>query len=137
MNNRIQFKVYLDKTLDAKFRALIQDKYQKYEKGLLSYEVEMALRHWLSLHTEAQSQLLRKPPNPSPKIALIFSEVKNYLLSKFYFELKPGQQVPTVQLREAIMNVRGNDDRTINKWMRSFHKMGLIKPVTSATWEIL
>jgi len=63
--------------------------------------------------------------------------VKEYLLKNYYFELKSGQQIPRVHLENAIMAVRGNDPRTIKRWLRTFHKMGLTKPITSATWEIL
>ena len=38
---------------------------------------------------------------------------------------------------EAISAVRGSDPRTVQKWLRTFHKMDLIKPVTSASWEIM
>jgi len=33
--------------------------------------------------------------------------------------------------------VRGGDRRTIDKWLNIFVKMGLVKPITSATWEII
>jgi len=50
-------------------------------------------------------------------------------------ELLPGQQIPRKHFEEAIMAVRGADPRTIEKWMKTFHKMGLIKPITTAAWE--
>jgi len=134
--NKTKLQVWIPNTLNEKFRELIARKYPKYEKGLLSYEVEMALRHWLSLHTRAQSQVLRNPPNPKPKVYLIFSSVKDWLLRNYYEELKSGQQIPLKHIREAIIAVRGADTRTVKKWLDTFHKMGLIKPVTSATWEI-
>lgn len=134
---KVKVGFFLDGEVVKKFRSLIQKKYGRYVRGLLSYEVEMALRHWISLHTNAQSQLLRNQPNPTPKVAITFSQVKEYLLKNYYFELKPGQQIPRIHLEKAIMAVRGSDPRTVEKWLRTFHKMGLIKPVTSATWEIL
>ncbi|MEM5867685.1 MAG: hypothetical protein QXG39_07180, partial [Candidatus Aenigmatarchaeota archaeon] len=118
----------------------IQEKYSEYGRGLLSYEVEMALRHWLALHTKTQNLKETKEavkPNPTPKAAIIFAEVKNYLLTHYYMELLPGQQIPRKHLEEAIMAVRGTDPRTIEKWLKTFHKMGLIKPITTATWEII
>lgn len=137
MDNRVKVGLFIDKGLIEQFRALIQKKYNTYEKGLLSYEAEMALRNWLSLHTNAQTSLDIKKPNPTPKVVIIFSQVKNYLLSNFYFELKSGQQININHLKKAIMELRGSDTRTVNKWIHIFHKMGLIKPITSATWEIL
>jgi len=134
--DKVQVKVYLPKDLALNIRKLIQQKYQKYERGLLSYEFEMALRNWLALHTKAQTILEANKPNPTPKVYRVFAEVKDYLLRKYYEELRSGQQIPYKHLEEAIMNTRGSDKRTIRKWLQTFHKMGLIKPVTSASWEI-
>jgi len=58
-------------------------------------------------------------------------------LGNYYYELTPGQQIARTHLEEAIMAVRGSDKRTIRKWLKTFHRMGLVKPVTSASWEIL
>lgn len=130
--------ISIDESVDNNFRELINQKYKKYEKGLLSYEVEMALRHWLSLHTGAQKIIGEHTlPNPTPKVQTAFFKIKEFLLSGYYYELLPGQQIPTTHLRRAIQNVRGSDERTIKKWIKLFHKNGLIKPVTSATWEII
>lgn len=134
---KVQLLLWLDPAVDTKFRELIQEKYKKYEKGILSYEGEMALRYWLTLHTKAQTPVDAKPPNPTPKVQVQFMRIKEFLLNGLYFELLPGQQVPTKHLHAAIMNTRGSDPRTVIKWMMVFHKNGLIKPVTSATWEII
>jgi len=142
-NEKVRLQIYIPDELDAKFRALVQSKYQKYEKGLLSYEAEMALRHWLSLHTETQNTLDTKPPNPIPKVSLAYMKVKEYLLSTvpgspYYFSLQPGQQIPRRHLTLAISNTRGSDQRTITKWMKQFKANGLIKPInTGATWELM
>ena len=130
--------VWIQTSIDARFRSLIQQKYQKFERGMLSYEVEMALRHWLALHTNTQTDLEAAPkPNPTPRVMQIFNQVKAWLLSHHYFELLSGQQIPRRHLEEAIISVRGSDPRTIEKWLRTFHKMKLVKPITSASWEIM
>ncbi|MEM3816090.1 MAG: hypothetical protein QW341_04510 [Candidatus Bathyarchaeia archaeon] len=51
-NRIIKVKVgfFLSKNVIERIRLLIQEKYSEYERGLLSYEVEVALRHWLDLH---------------------------------------------------------------------------------------
>lgn len=133
---KVQFKVYLPKNLAFQIRKLIMQKYSKYERGLLSYEVEMALRSWLALHTKAQNSIEVEKPNPTPRVYKYFAEVKDYLLRNYYIELRSGQQIPYKHLEEAIMNTRGSDKRTVQKWLRTFTRMGLIKPVTSASWEI-
>jgi hypothetical protein len=137
VNEKVKVGFFIDRNLAEKFRSLIQQKYQNYERGLLSYEAEMALRHWLSLHTNAQNTLETNKPNPTPKSSIVFAEVKNYLLSHYYYELKPGQQITKIHLEKAITATRGSDQRTIRKWLKTFHRMGLAKPITSATWEIL
>lgn len=142
--DKVRLQIWIPEELDTKFRSLIQSKYQKYEKGILSYEAEMAIRHWLSLHTETQNTIDTKPPNPIPKVQLAYARVKEYLLSNapgspHYFTLLPGQQIPRVHLIKAIANTRGSDQRTITKWMKLFRQNGLIKPMNTgaATWELM
>lgn len=142
---RYKLQAWISPELNEKFRELIQKKYKKYERGLLSYEVEMALRSWVALHTNAQNDLeplnefsLKTKPNPIPKVMLAFNQIREYLLTRRgYFEIVSGQPIPTRFLEEAIANTRGSDPRTVERWLRTFHKMELIKPVTSATWEIM
>jgi hypothetical protein len=47
--------IWLSPEIDDKLRELIFKKYSKYEKGLLSHEVEEALKNWLLLHTQTQN----------------------------------------------------------------------------------
>jgi len=136
--NKTKLQVWIPNTLNEKFRELIHQKYQKYEKGLLSYEVEMALRHWLALHTNTQNTFsLSGKPNPPPRVMHVFNQVKDWLLSHYYYELQTGQQISIDHLKKAIMVVRGSDPRTIEKWLKVFVKMKLVKPITGASWEIL
>jgi len=121
--DRVKVGFFLPKDLVEKFRQFIMKKYYKYEKGLLSYEAEMALRNWLALHTKAQNSLDEKKPNPTPRVYLIFAEVKDYLLRNWYEELRSGQQIPRIHLEEAIMATRGTDKRTVRKWLKIFIKM--------------
>jgi len=135
---RIRIHLFISKEILEDFRKLIMWKYERYEKGLLSYEAEMALRAWLAEHTKAQKSIdQRKKANPTPRVIIAFAEVKDYLLRKYYDELLPGQQIPRRHLEEAIINTRGSDPRTIHKWLRVFERMGLVKCVTSASWKIM
>jgi hypothetical protein len=135
---RVKIGLFIDTEIASKFRSLIQEKYKTYEKGLLSYEAEMALRHWLSLHAGTQTSVNMNVPNPTPKVALVFAQVKNLLMTKFgYFEIKTGQQIPKIHLENAIADVRGSDERTVVKWLKLFGKMKLVKPITAGMWEIL
>jgi len=141
---KIQLKIYIDKKLNEKFRKFIAVKYKSFARGLLSYEIEMALRNWMSLHTkyknptqnDTQVSIIHSP-NPPPKVAKAFSEIKEYLKENFDYELFSGMQIPKSHLEKAIMAIRGSDRRTVLKWMKILHKFGLIKPISPATWEIL
>lgn len=134
-SEKVQILLWINKSIDVKFRNLIQQKYPKYEKGLLSYEAEMALRSWIALHTNAQRSLIS--PNPVPKVAIAFAQVKEFLKTKYYTELSTGQQINLLHIKEAIMSVRGSDPRTVTKWLKVFHKFDLIKPVAGNIWEIM
>ena len=134
-SDKVQILLWINKNVDTKFRYLIQQKYTNYEKGLLSYEAEMALRNWIAMHTNAQKPLIS--PNPIPKVQIAFAQVKEYLTSNHYVELSPGQQINMKHIKEAIMSVRGSDPRTINKWIKVFSKFHLIKPVVGNIWEIM
>lgn len=136
MTRKVALLVYIPEDLNRKLREFIALKYRKFEKGLLSWEVEQALSHWIALHTKAQKTLTTKGPNPTPLVVRAFMEVKQYLLMNYYEELKPGMTVPDGYMREAISAVRGSDPRTVRKWLRTFTRFKLIKPV-GGVWEIV
>jgi len=139
MIEKVRVIFYLDKDVVQKFRELIALKYKTVERGLLSWEAQQALVHWIALHTNAQnskdfSSCLK--PNPTPRVAQVFRQVKAYLLRNYYEELPAGYQIPAKHLREAIAAVRGSDPRTIKKWMKAFADFHLIKHITGELWEI-
>ncbi len=134
-SDKVQILLWISRSTDEKFRYLIQQKYTNYEKGLLSYEAELALRSWLALHTKAQTPLIK--PNPIPKVQIAFAQIKDYLTSNHYSELSPGQQINMRHIKEAIMSVRGSDPRTVTKWIKVFSKFHLIKPIAGNIWEIM
>lgn len=136
-SRKVQLLLWIDESVDSRFRELISEKYKKYEKGQLSYEGELALRSWLSLHTATQEDLDINTPNPVPKVQLKFAKIKQFLGDGVYRELSSGQQVPVQLLKRAIENVIGSDPRTIKKYMRLFDENGLIKHVTGNVWEVM
>lgn len=134
---KVQVLVWLEPETNTKLRGLIQSKYQKYERGLLSNEIEQAVLNWVALHTSAQTSLEVTTPNPTFRVRVVFQQVKNYLTKTFYDELQSGQQINVEHVRTAIAECRGSDKRTVEKWLRSFVKMKLLKPVAGAVWEIM
>jgi hypothetical protein len=133
---KVKLQCYIDEEVDSKLRQLIQLKYKEYAPGLLGREVEMALRAWLAMHMEAQRGRLINKTNPNFAVARVFLQVKQYLMDNYYEELIPGMTVPLKILEKAIIATRGADKRTVRKWLETFYRMGLIKPISNATWEL-
>lgn len=134
---KVKILISISEDFNKIFRGFIAEKHQKYEKGLLSYEVEQAMRHWYALHTKAQTSLMKSPPNPTPRIAMVYADIKHYLSNTYYEEMHTGMTVPHSHIKEAIVNVRGNDRRTIRKWFRTFEKMKVIKRLGANAWEMM
>jgi len=127
--------IYIDESLDRDFRRFIVLKYGKYQRGLISYEVSQALKYWLALHTQEhkleERRFIKKPRDYEK-----WCKVKDYLLSKYYSELKPGQKINGRHLREAIRAMIGSDRRTIKKYLRLFRLYGWLEHVTGEVWII-
>ena len=132
-----QLLAWIMPATDARFRALIQEKYPRYERGLLSHEVDQALQSWIALHTGTQTNIVKQGPNPTPRVASVFIQVKEYLRQNYFEGLTVGQEVPKKLFEKSIMAVRGSDPRTVAKWVRVFHNFHLIKPTRGMLWEIL
>jgi hypothetical protein len=134
---KVQIWCYIPEDLNDELRQLIQEKYKHYVRGLFSWEVEQAIRHWLAMHKEAQGAKIINRANPRHDVGAVFTQVKRYLLQNYYEELIPGATIPLRHLEEAIMAVRGGDKRTVRKWLELFHRFGLVKPITQAVWELV
>jgi len=133
---KVALLVYISRETDRKLREFIALTYRRFEKGLLSHEVERAIQHWIAMHTNAQTQLTGKGPNPTPLVVQAYQSVKRYLMRNYYMELPPGSVVVEKHLREAIMATRGSDPRTVKKWLRTFTAFHLIKHLGGARWEL-
>ncbi len=135
---KVQLHCNISEDVDKRLRAFIAQKYVKYEKGLLSIEVEDAIKYWVSLHTREQSQLTSTPINPMPSASLIFARVRQYLAQTYFCgDLRQGTAVPTKLIKEAIGAIRGTDHRTIEKWLHIFSNFHLIKAISTTTWEVM
>lgn len=143
IDKKVPLYVFIDAKINSKLRSLIQEKYSKFAKGLLSLEVERALEFWVDAHTKAQIEQGSKMPSfflssfNQPRIYRDFIKVKDYLLSHYYHELLPGKSVNGKHLREAISNIFGSDKRTIRKYLENFVNGGFIKHIAGEEWEIL
>jgi len=129
--------VRISPEIDKKFRELIALKYKRFEKGLLSWEVEQALMNWIALHLSEHTDAQIPEPNPPAGVHKVFRQVKEWLEKEYGVTLERGSHIGRPLLEKAISAVRGSDRRTIRKWMKLFHEFELIKPLTSGVWELL
>ena len=135
--NKLKVGFYLDKNLVREFKQFVATKYGKTERGLLSFEVEQAIRTWIALHTKAQTEV--HAPNPTPRVLIVWNQVKDYISRYFYYgePIKSGQHLPKQIIEQAIAAVRGSDPRTVRKWFQTFGRFHLIKPLRGNVWEVM
>jgi len=126
---KVKLQVWVKKEINDKLRELISQKYNFYEKGLLSNEVEQALQNWILAHTNAQK--INKA-NPAPRIYKVWTEVRSALNREGYV-----QQVTLRELKRVIALVRGSDERTVKKWLNLFARFKLIKEIAPQVYEII
>jgi len=131
-----QLNVLINEDVLEKFRRLVKMKYTNL-KGVMSLEVEQALKHWILLHTQDAHKPMIASPNPQPNVAIVFQQVKDYLKNKYGIEFFPGQQIHRRFIVEGIRVVRGTDPRTVRKWVSLFLEYKLIKPISANLFEVL
>ena len=126
--------VRIDENLNEEFRKFIVKKYGEYRHGLLSLEIEQAIRYWMELHTKDTKTFL--PKVSTPKVQEYFLRVQAYLREKYKIVFFPGQKLPKRLIVEAITNTFGADKRTIRKYIRLFLEYKLLKNHTPETFII-
>ena len=136
--NKEMICIYIDKSLASGLRNLIKMKYESFRGGL-SKEVEDALRSWLAAHTSSTHVSVSKA-NPQPRTARVWEEVKQYLRKKYphsYPAVISGMTIPASYIIEAICSLRGDDERTIKKWITRFEQHHLLKRIGAAAYEVI
>jgi hypothetical protein len=115
--------------------------FQKHENfhGALSTEVEEAFTNWIALHTQNHTKgTAINKINPQPKAYNVFTQVKEYMKQNYgYVSISSGQQVPDIHLVGGIAAVRGDDPRTLSKWIKSFIQFKIIKKVSKKVFEVI
>jgi hypothetical protein len=144
---KVLLQAYVDKELLKKFRELVLMKHDKFH-GTFSYEVEQALAHWLLEHARAQPpatipqsqvgglQLEARRFNPPIRYLRVWLEVKEYLEKKLLYDFTKTRQVYVDDLRMAIGAVRGSERRTLERWMETFEKYGILKRISPKFYEV-
>ena len=131
---KVKLQVYIEKRINDDLRSLIAEKYQTFEKGLLSYEVQKAIESRISTYRSTQAAPIRAP-NPVPRVHVVREQVKDYLRNELhYYDI---HEVPLRHVTEAIGAIRGTDSRTVLKWIRDFERYKIIKYVTPKVVEFL
>ena len=138
MTEKVKLQAYINKSVDVNLRKFIAERYQTFEKGLLSAEVEAAINHWVAMNTNTQKYPIDSlPPNPLPRVSKHYRAFKEYLLSTDYLELHPGATIPKRHVVKAIQNTRGVSDRTVKKWIRIFTENKLIRELSPTSIELI
>jgi len=135
---RIKTSLWVDEDLWGEIKRLAFQKHENFH-GAITAELEEALLNWVRLHTQNHTkQLAVNKVNPNPRVYRVFQEVKEHVKERYgYAALPSGQQVPRSHLTVAIGAVRGDDPRTVKKWMKSFERFKLIKWIAGELWEIV
>ena len=130
---KVKVGFFLDEELVEEFRRFVVLKHGKYEKGIFSYEMELALKHWMSLHTKTQNSKnfdIKVPSlskNPPSKVRLVYAMVKEFLWIQHCIDFTEVNIVPIQFVERAIKVIRGTDPRTVKKWINAMKEFGLIK----------
>ena len=123
--------ILVDEVIHSKLWDFIRKKYDKNVYGALSFEVEKAIEYYLQaagMHTNTH----KFEDSTLPRTHRYCREIIRWLKDHY-----PGYERFTVsQIREAIMNVRGSDDRTLRKWLRNLVRLGYLKPVNNRVFKL-
>ena len=131
MSRKVQIHVWISEDVDRKLRELIQQKYKEFQKGILSAEVEIALRNHIAAHMNSKNKFEVEEANPQPRAYFVYQQVKGYLAKQNIV-----YQGPLRKIKEAISAIRGSDPRTIRKWLREFERWKLVKMVAPNIYEL-
>jgi len=86
----------------------------------LSRIVEEALRYYLTPRST------QKHANPKLSVRDVYGSVVRKVMEIMNLDFKPDETTEKI-LDMAIMEVRGTDPRTVEKWKQVFARSGLIK----------
>jgi hypothetical protein len=136
---KVPLYVFVPEELAASLRRFIALKHQTTEKGLLSLEVEQALKHYLVVQsTQQQNTQIKKSQlqNQIFKVKKVMEDIQNYLIeSQLYVDIP--QFIIEKHLDQAIANLRGVDKRTIKTWKQLLEQYGHIRKSGLKMYEIL
>lgn len=117
---KVQLVVYIEKDIYDLLRELAPKIYGRL-RGSMSYVVNEALKKYLrpSAHTQTRA-------NRRLSVREVYHLVRQKVMEIMNHPAELNQ-VPEEVLDMAIIEIRGSDPRTIEKWKNLFEKFGLIK----------
>ena len=137
IENPVKLTVYIPKEINEQLRWLINHKYDEYRSGALSLEVTEALRYWLSLHHIGGSFVSKhknaQKINPPSKVFKVASKLREWYINVFGYT---PRETTIYDLKKAISEIRGHDERTISKWLELLEKYHFIKHIVGFVYEL-
>lgn len=107
------------------------------EKGLISHEVEEAIRSHLTIqNTQQNTQTLTTRPNQIFGASQLIEQIKRYLIETELYDDIPVF-IPEAHLNRSIASLRGSDSRTIRKWKRLLVEYEHIKQTGIKQYQIM
>lgn len=130
MDEKVQIKVYIERNVRDALWDIIKQKYPESTYGALSEEVQSAIVSWINQHTATITQ---KRANPTVPRSHAIARGIMFSLKEKGFTTQCSYQ----DLRKAIEQTRGMDDRTVHKWIKFLLSNKFIKQLRTYVYEIL
>jgi len=117
----------IEEEVDKELRKLIMRKYKRYSKGLLSAEVNEAIKRYIQMESAAhthKSESSFYSKNIDDRVLKVWLKVLDR------FKERHGHypcEILLTELKHIIGVVRGTDKRTVKKWIENFVEYGLFK----------
>lgn len=137
---KVPLYVFIYAETDKRFRKFIALKYQKVEKGLLSYEVEQALSNYMRIQNKLQQQQQHTQNTKAGILLIDLEKTKSNLIDylKTEFRYERVRFVPQSHLEIALTAVRGIiDPRSLKKWKHLLIQYGFVKKTGLQQYEFL
>ena len=121
--------IYINEEVLERFKKTLLKKYGTIWR-VMGEEVERMIVEWLQRNGEGvhTQDAHVSCTFSSSRTGRVWEDVKNYLRQRYGYGLFfPGQKIPRKHIVSAISEVRGNDSRTVRKWVKRFIEEGVLR----------
>ena len=138
----VQIKGWIPTDLNNKFREIITQKFPKYGKAQLSKVLIQAIELYIRTNNTQQHNTRRVQGSKTKafKIITVWKDVKDYIIKNGFvdeYDIPRGAKLPDKLIQAAIEFIRGEDQRTVEKWIETFLKHEIIKKTGAHQYEVL